>query len=220
MKKNLLVGLLLCGLIAPVLAGEWTVIFDGKPTNKLRGYKQKGFPTNSWVIEDGALKTVPGKSVDVITVDKYGDVDLEFEWKVEPGANSGVMYRVAETSGPAYSTGPELQILDDAKHADGKNPKTSAGALYALIAPNDQKKLKPVGEFNSAKLVIKGDHVEHWLNGAKVVEYTWGSPEIKALIKQSKFNDMPDFMSQKTGHIAFQHHGDTVWFRNIRVRKI
>ena len=213
-----LLGLSLVAQIS--VAGEWIVLFDGKPTDKLRGYKQKAFPTNNWVIEGDALKTVPGKAVDLITVDKFEDVELEFEWKVQPGGNSGIMYRVAETDGPSWYTGPELQVLDDDKHPDGKNPKTTAGSLYALVAPNAKKKLKPVGEYNQVRLVMKGNHVEHWLNGAKVVEYEWGSPEVKELIKTSKFAKLPRFMAESSGHITFQHHGEEAWFRKMRVRKL
>lgn len=220
MKHIAMVGVLL-GFVAHACAQQWTVIFNGKSTDKLRAYGQKAFPSDIWVVDGDALKTIPGKSADIMTKDKFADFELEFEWKVSPGANSGVMYRVAESDkDPAWYTGPEMQILDDDKHADGKNPKTTAGSLYALIAPNSEKKLKPVGEFNSAKIRVKNNHVEHWLNGAKIVEYEWGSPEVKALIAKSKFAPMPKFMAESTGHIVFQHHGDQVWFRNIRVRKL
>src|ERR1041385_2628475 len=187
---------------------KWIVLFDGKSTEQLRGYKMDGFPSNSWVIDGDALKTMPGAAVDLISMDKYGDFELEVEWKVKPGGNSGIIYRVAETNGPSYSTGPEMQGLDDARHPDGKNPKTSAGALYALIAPSSEKKVNPAGEWNKAKLVIKNNHVEHWLNGIRIVQYEWASPEVKELIKKSKFKDMPAFMTQSSGHVALQHHGE------------
>jgi hypothetical protein len=135
-----------------------------------------------------------------------------------------VIYKVLETKGPAWHTGYESQILDDTKHGDGKNPKTSAGALYALIAPNQDKVLKPVGEWNSAKIIVKGAHGEHWLNGKKVVEYEQGSKELAALIAESKFGKIKDpevpFGSVKKGHIVFQAHGQEVWFRNIKIRKL
>ena len=201
-------------------AQEWTVIFDGKSTDALRGYKEKTFPSKVWVIDGDAIKAIAGRGGDIITKETYSDFELEFEWKISSGGNSGVMYRVAETNGPAWYSGPEMQILDDRKHSDGKNPKTSAGALYDLIAPSQDKKLNPVGEWNTAKLVMKNGHVEHWLNGAKVVEYEWDGPEVRALIEKSKFKDMKDFMKEKSGHIAFQHHGDTVWYRNIRIRRL
>lgn len=201
-------------------SGKWTTLFSGKPTDKLRGYKMAGFPTNNWVIDGDALKTVPGKAVDLITTEKYKDFELELEWKVQPGGNSGVIYRVAETNGPTYITGPEMQVLDDARHPDGKNPKTSAGSLYAMISPNANKKVNPAGEWNKAKLIMKNNHVEHWLNGVKVVEYEWASPQVKELVKVSKFKDMPLFMSQSEGYVALQHHGEEAWYRNVRIRRL
>ncbi|MFN3166225.1 MAG: DUF1080 domain-containing protein [Phycisphaeraceae bacterium] len=200
---------------------EWTVLFDGTSTEHFRGYKKEGFPEKGWVIEDGALRKVAkAGGGDIITKEKYDSFELYFEWKVAKAANSGIMYRVAEINGPSYKTGPEYQILEDSGHRDGKNAKTSTAALYALIACNDKKELKPIGEWNSSGILIQGDHVEHWLNGKKVVEYTWASDEVKELIANSKFKNWPEFMTQDTGHIAFQDHGDDVWFRNIKIRKI
>jgi hypothetical protein len=200
---------------------KWIVLFDGKSTDALRGYKRDSFPDKLWNIDNGALHTIPGSErVDLISKEKFKDFELELEWKVPAGGNSGVFYGVQETDGPAYSTGPEMQVLDDDKHPDGKNPKTSAGALYAMIAPNESKALKPVGEFNKARVVAKGGHIEHWLNGKKIVDYQWGSPEIKALISSSKFNKMPRFMENLEGHVALQHHGQEVWFRNVRIRRL
>ena len=206
--------------LAAAPAADWIVLFDGKPTDKLRGYKMKAFPSEQWVIDNGALKTVPGKAVDLISVDQFEDFELEFEWKVAPGGNSGVMYRVAETGSAPYQTGPEYQVLDDDKHPDGRNPKTSAGSLYALIAPPKEKSLKPVGEFNTSRIVFKKNKVEHWLNGVKMVEYEWGSEEVKGLIAKSKFASMKEFMTRKEGHVDFQHHGQEAWFRNIRIRRL
>jgi hypothetical protein len=197
---------------ASAAEGGWTVLFDGKSTEHFRGYKQKSFPTNNWKVEDGTLHCLPKGGPDLVTVEKYESFDLEFEWKVSPGGNSGVMYRVAETQGAPYQTGPEYQVLE--------NPKTSAGALYALIAPNQAKTLKPVGEWNSSRILVNKSHVEHWLNGAKVVEYQWGSPEVKDLVAKSKFKGWPTFMGETTGHIDFQAHGQEVWYRNIRVKRL
>jgi len=199
---------------------KWTVLFDGKSTDAFRGYKTDTFPGDKWKVEGDTLHVLPGKSTDLMTKEQYENFELELEWKVSPGGNSGVIYNVQETAGPAWHTGPEMQVLDDIGHGDGKKPKTSAGALYAMIAPNADKVLKPVGEFNTAKLVVNKGHVEHWLNGKKVVDYTWGSPEIAALIKESKFKDLPEFMKHNKGFIAFQHHGQEVWFRNIRIKQL
>ena len=199
---------------------QWTVLFNGQTPTELRGYKQPAFPADRWIIEGDALKTVPGQAVDLVTVQQYVNFELELEWKVAPGGNSGVMYRVAETDGPPWSTGPEYQLLDDSRHPDGKNPLTSAGALYGHLAPSAKKVLQPVGSWNTSRVVFKDNHVEHWMNGVKVVDYTWGSPEIAALTAKSKFATMPGFMKGKTGHVCFQHHGEEAWFRNIRIRRL
>jgi hypothetical protein len=208
------------GCNCPCFGGGSTALFSGRDTSAWRGYKQEHFPTNNWVIDNGALKTVPGRAVDLATRETYKDFDLSFEWKVPPGGNSGVMYNVEESGSAPWHTGPEYQVLDDAKHPDGRNPKTSAGSLYALIAPNEKKTLKPVGEWNQSRIVSKNGKVEHWLNGVKVVEFDWSSPEVREEIKKSKFRDMPTFMSKAEGHIVFQHHGEEAWYRNIRVKRL
>ena len=160
-----------------------------------------------------------GDEVDLVTREKFEDFELQLDWRISPGGNSGVIYRVSEDFPQSYNTGPEMQVLDDAKHKDGENPKTSAGALYALIAPKN-KILKPVGEWNHARLLVQGNHVEHWLNGSKVVEYELGSQELKSLIADSKFNKMPGFAKEKTGHVCLQHHHDEVWYRNVKIRRL
>lgn len=215
--------------ISPALAAKkkakeskkdsWKQLFDGKDTSQWRGYKATTFPAKGWRVEDGTLRHVSGEGGgDLITVDKFSDFELRFEWKVAPGANSGVIYRVTEDHNASYETGPEYQVLDDSKHGDGKNPKTSAAALYALIACNAEKALKPVGEWNKARIVIKGNQAEHWLNKKKVVEYQWGGSETQKLISESKFKGMPGFAKNASGHICLQDHGDDVWFRNIKIR--
>lgn len=192
-------------------------LFDGKGTDAWRAFKRDSFPTKGWVIDNGALKTVVGgDKVDIITKDTWKDFDLELEWRVAPGGNSGVFYDVAEAGEEGWHTGPEMQILDDARHKDGQEPKTSAGSLYALIAPS-KKVVKPAGEWNKARIVKKGSRVAHWLNGTKIVEYELGSPELSALIAASKFKDRPRFAKEGQGHIALQHHGEEAWFRNVRI---
>jgi hypothetical protein len=215
--------LILLPCVAVAAPGPWKVLFDGKSTDAWRGYGRDSFPTNAWKVENGELKTIAGvkDAVDIITKDKYGNFELELEWKLQPGGNSGVIYRAVEAPAPGQSwhTGPEMQILDDAKHKDGLDPKTSAGALYALVAPTN-KTLKPAGEWNQVRLVVNGNHVEHWLNGKKVVEAELDSPEIKALIAASKFKAYPRFAKEPEGHIVLQYHGDEVAFRNVRVRTL
>jgi len=219
MKRCLVISVAAGLIVSTAGAGEWKTLFDGKEVKGMRGYKQQGIP-RSWVIADGTLKTVPGRATDLITSEKYTNFEFEVEWKVAPGGNSGIIYNVAETSGPTHSTGPEYQLLDDARHGDGKNPKTSSGALYAMIAPPKDKKWNPAGEWNRSRIVSKDGHVEHHLNGEKVVEYDWSSAEVKGLVKKSKFSSMKDFMSHNGGHIAIQHHGEEAWFRNVRVRSL
>ena len=210
----------LYGAEAKAKAGKWKVLFDGTSVDKWRGYKINSFPDRSWKVVDGALKTIAGaEGPDIVTKQKFENFELELEWKVSPGANSGIMYRVSEDFGAPYETGPEMQVLDDDKHADGRDPKTSAGSLYALIAPKN-KKLRPVGKWNQVRIVVQGNQVEHWLNGVKVVEFALGSAELNQLIARSKFNDMPRFAKEKTGFIDLQHHGDEVWYRKIRVRRL
>ena len=213
-------SVLLHGADAKAKPGKWEVLFGGKSVDKWRGYKMDSFPDHSWKVEDGALKTIAGaEGPDIVTKQKFENFELELEWKVSPGANSGIMYRVSEDFGAPYETGPEMQVLDDDKHADGRDPKTSAGSLYALIAPKN-KKLKPVGEWNKVRIVVQGNQVEHWLNSVKVVEFELGSAELNQLIARSKFKDMPRFAKEKTGFIDLQHHGDEVWFRKVRVRRL
>jgi len=202
---------------------KWQVLFDGKSTDAWRGYRRDAFPSKCWTVEGDELKTIKdcdkADRIDIITKDTYQDFELELEWRVAPGSNSGIIYLVSEDEDESWKTGPEMQVLDDDKHPDGKNPKTSAGALYALIAPTN-KTLKPVGDYNKVRLVVRNGHVQHWLNGRKVVEYDLGSDMLKELIAQSKFKDYPHFAQNRKGHIALQYHGDEVWYRNIRIRAL
>jgi hypothetical protein len=202
--------------------GGWTDLFDGRSTGAWRGYNQEGFPAGCWMVTEGTLKTVPspGKPCDIITRSRYRDFELALEWKVGAGGNSGILYRAAELPAPEpiWHSAPELQILDDSAHPTA-TPQTLTGSLYDLIAPVD-KVVRPVGEWNEARVVVRGNHVEHWLNGKKVLEYEMGSDALKARIAASKFRDMKRFAVEKEGHIGLQHHGEEAWFRNIRVRAL
>jgi 3-keto-disaccharide hydrolase len=202
---------------------KWQVLFDGKSTASWRGFRRQTFPEKCWVVESGSLKTVAGcdksDQIDIITRNKYKNFEFEVEWRVAPGANSGIIYLVSEDEDQTWKTGPEMQVLDDDKHPDGKIPKTSAGSLFDLIAPSN-KTLRPVGEYNQARLVVRNGHVEHWLNGKKVLEYDLASDNLASLIAQSKFKNFHQFARMSEGHIALQFHGDNVWYRNVRVREI
>ena len=222
-KRNLLaLSILAASASTTALAGPWINLFNGGSTEHFRGYNQENFPEGSWVIDADTLKTNPnGSRVDLITREKFVNYELELEWKVSPAGNSGVIYNVMEGPSASYESGPEMQVLDDARHPDGRNELTSAGSLYALIAPNSKKRTNPQGVFNHARLVVKQGHVEHWLNGELVVEYNWRSPEIRELIGKSKFKAWEStFMTQNGGHIAIQHHGEEVWYRKIRIRRL
>ena len=197
---------------------DWTVLFDGERVKGLRGYKEVGFP-NSWKIVDGTLKTIPGYGVDLISVDIYNNFELELEWKVPEGGNSGIFYFATEEGDYIWQSAPEMQVLDDKKHSDGKNTLTSAGALYAMIAPT-KSVVNPVGEFNQVRIKVKDNHVEHWLNGTKVVEYEYQSDAMWDLVAKSKFNTMPLFAKASEGHIGIQGDHGEIWYRNIRIRKL
>jgi|TARA_B100000809_G_scaffold87764_1_gene86184 hypothetical protein len=197
---------------------EWTVLFDGKTVKGLRGYKQSGFP-NSWEIVDGTLKTVPGHGVDLISEEVYKNFELELEWKVPKGGNSGIFYFATEEGDYIWQSALEMQVVDDEKHIDGKNTLTSAGALYAMIAPSANV-VKPVGEFNQVRIKVKNNHVEHWLNGTKIVEYVYGSDMMWDLVAKSKFNKMPLFAKASEGHIGLQGDHGLIWYKNIRIRRL
>ncbi len=201
-------------------AAGWELLFDGKAITRWRGFRSDSLPRRGWVVEDGCLMHVRGQGGgDLVTTEAYDDFEFECEWMVEPGGNSGIMYNVSETRGATYETGPEMQVLDDALHGDGKNPLTSAGSLYALISCR-RPVSRPAGEFNHARIRVEGNHVEHWLNGYKVVEYRLDSPRFTKLVAGSKFSRMPEFGKMASGLIAIQDHGDEVRFRNLKIRRL
>jgi len=219
---HLLLTLLICGAALQTCAkqSEWIVLFDGHSIDAWRGFQREDFPAGGWQIENGSLKTiVGGDRCDIITKDKFKDFELELEWRVSPGGNSGIFYRVTEDYPAVWQSAPEMQVLDDSLHNDGKDPRTSAGSLYGLIAPTN-KVLKPVGQYNSVRIVVKGDHVEHWLNGIQILQYELRSEQLQKLIAESKFKDFSGFAKAQEGYIALQHHGEEVWYRNIRIRPL
>ena len=196
-----------------------TVLFDGTNGDNFRGYRKDKLP-DGWEVADGALHFKKGSGAgDIITKEQFENFELTFEWKISEGGNSGIMYHVKELDGPPYLTGPEYQILDNTKHNDGKKPETSAASCYALYACSEDA-TKPVGEWNESKLVVNNNKIEHWLNGKKVVEYTIGSDDWNKRIAASKFKDWKEFGKHSKGHIAFQDHGDDVWYKNIKVKNL
>ena len=203
----------------------WKLLFDGTTTKGWRGFKKTGFPTKGWSIESGRLKHAASggqpsaDSGDIITVDTFSDFDLRFEWIVAPGGNSGVKYLVTEErDGPIAH---EYQIIDDAKHPDALiGPHRATAALYDAIAAPATKILKPASQRNEGRILVQGNHVEHWLNGAKVIEYELGSAALKAAKAKSKFKDVPGWGEKLKGHILLQDHGDEVWYQNLRIRDL
>ena len=216
MKK---INLLLMLLFGCSSSSEWIVLFDGMKVNGLKGYNQTGFPTEDWTIVDGNLKTIPGHGVDLISEDVYKNFELELEWRVPVSGNSGIFYFATEDGDYIWQSAPEMQILDDSTHTEGKSTLTSAGSLYDLIAASESV-VNPVGEFNKVRIKVKDNYVEHWLNGTKVVEYIYQSDHMKELIAKSKFKNMPLFAKAKEGRIGLQGDHGEIWYRNIRIRKL
>jgi len=171
-----------------------------------------------WQIVDGALTRVAAAG-DIVTKEQFGNFELTLEWQVAPGGNSGIMYHVTEAADATYMTGPEMQVLDDERHADGRSRLTAAGACYGLY-PSPPGIVKPAGEWNSVRLVVNGPHAEHWLNGVKVTEYELWSEDWNARVRASKFAAWPAFGRARRGHLALQDHGDRVAYRNIRIREL
>jgi hypothetical protein len=208
-------------------ANKWHYLFNGNSVKELRGYKMAEFPFGAWKIENGALVAQTGvPNVDFLTKETYTNFDLTLDWAVSKAGNSGIFYNVQENSdhesgngnSPNWLDNFEFQLLDDIDFNDHA-PTRSAGSLYDLISPVN-KRLKVVGRFNTARLLVDHDHVEQWINGVKVVEYELGSKELKDLIMKSKYNDNPNFARSTSGHIMFQHHGQKVWLKNIKIKRL
>ena len=205
-------------LTAAERAAGWRLLFDGRTTNGWRGYKSQAMPAG-WMAMDGTLmKEKPTE--DIVSIEQFGDFDFAFEWMVSKGGNAGVFYRATEEYDKVYWSATEYQLLDDPGHRDGQNPLTSSASNYGLYAPTASV-TKPAGEWNSSRIVAKGAHVEHWLNGQKVVEYDYGSPDWEAKVKAAKFKDWPNYGRAKRGLIAIQgDHGGVLALRNIKIREL
>jgi hypothetical protein len=196
-------------------AAGWRLLFDGRTTAGWGGFARDSMPSG-WHVVDGALTRV-AQAGDIVTRDQFENFELTLEWNVAVGGNSGIFYHVADSGSAVYETGPEMQVLDDARHADGKSPLTSAGSAFGLY-PVPRGVVKPAGEWNQVRIVVRGPHVEHWLNGRQVVDYELWSADWKARVAASKFKQWGGYGLSRRGRIALQDHGDRVAFRDIKIR--
>jgi hypothetical protein len=201
---------------------DWVILFDGESTEHWRGYNSAHFPSDVWKIEGDELVFRPSENAgtsDIITKKKYSDFELELEWWISGGGNSGIFHGVVEQPGVAiYWSGIELQIID-AEGYEGLSETQKAGALYDM-KPAVPQNVKPQGEWNSVRIISNGPHVEYWQNGEKVVEYERWSKEWYTMVRNSKFECHPSFGNAPSGHIGLQDHGNLVKFRNIRIREL
>lgn len=218
----------------------WRLLFDGASFDGWRGIGRDEIPAAHWTIEDGAIMKIPSGDVpvqadgqpsaggDLMTTETFGDFELAFEWKISEGGNSGIKYNVSEELSMAHppsraALGFEYQILDDDRHPDanaGVDGNRKAAGLYDLMGAPADKPLKAPGEWNEGRIVFRGNHGEHWLNGVKVIEYELGSPRMDSLLAASKYDVIDGFADRRNGHIVLQDHNDAAWFRNIKIREL
>jgi len=229
-RLHLLPSLLL--LSAAWLRAEipWTDLLAGDSLAAWRAVHQDATPARGWTLRDGVLtihRPAAGESRaggDIITRTRYADFEFETEFRMTPGANSGIKFLVQTGSTPlGAGVGPEFQILDDARHPDargGRDGNRKLGALYDLLPAAPGKIEKPMGEWNQARIVVRGPHVEFWLNGAKTLEFDRQSPAFRETVAKSKYHVIPDFAAWADGHILLQDHGDEVSFRHLRIRPL
>ncbi len=235
-KTSLLSAAFLCTLLACNQQSDdqqadtqdtetWQTLFDGTSTDSWHTYHSDS--VKGWMIMDGALMSHGGNG-DLVTNEEYGDFEMEFDFKIPPKANSGVIYKVIEDPENAtHYSGPEYQVIDDEGYPpfndNGKmvliNDKQKTGANYDMQAPSEQA-ARPAGEWNQGRIVVKDNHIEHWLNGKKVVEYDYGSDAWKEQLANSKFKEWAYATPHAKGKIALQDHGDEVWYKNIRIRPL
>lgn len=198
---------------APAAPG-WRLLFDGHTTNGWRGFRQPGFPAKGWLIEDGILKKVPRvQGGDLVTTETFEEFELRWEWRLPARANSGLKYFILEERGAAV--GHEYQMIDD---AIAGNPKTQTGAFYDVLPPVAGHTPPRINDWNESRIVVEGQHVEHWLNGEKILEYTLDSPAVREGVARSKFKAVPGFGTRVKGRILLTDHHDEAWFRNLRIR--
>ena len=198
----------------------WRLLFDGHSLQGWHLYTKKAAPEAGWKVEDGLLKKLAKvRGGDIVTDATFTDFDLTWEWRVAAGGNNGVKYLVTEQR--ATAPGHEYQMIDDTGHPDGKlGAKRQTASFYDVLPPAADKPLKPVGEWNSSRILVQGNHVEHWLNGAKVLEYELGSEAVMAAVAASKFKNSVGFGTKIKGHIMLTDHQDECWFRNLKIREL
>ncbi len=222
-KAVLLAGALLLAGVSVVTAKEpaaatWHPLFDGKLLDTFRGWRSENMP-EGWHVVDGTLAK-EGDVDDLVTKEKFGNFELELEWMIGKGGNSGVFYRATREYDHIYWSGPEYQLLDDANAPDGRSRLTAAASAYGLYGP-PAGVVKAAGEWNKTRIIVNGNHVEHWLNGQKVVEYDFGSPDWRAKVAASKFAKYPNYGLAKSGFIGIQgDHPGSLQLRHIRIREL
>lgn len=203
----------------------WKLLFDGKTTDGWRGYKMDKMPPG-WKVIDGALVRVKGGEGgkgagggdDIVTRGQFGNFELKLQWKIVAGGNSGILYRVTENAVTSWHVAPEMQVLDNARWPN-RDKRQLAGALYDLYAPVKDV-TKPVGQWNQVRIVANGNHVEHWLNGVKLLEYERGSDDWNRRVAGSKFKNLTNFAKADKGHICLQDHSDRIEYRDIKIRQV
>lgn len=230
MKKR--IALLSLALIASSQAGEinhltkqekaagWKLLFNGKNLNGFRTYKPDGKIGPGWRVKDGLLvKQAKTRGGDIMTVDTYNDFELKWEWNLAKNGNNGIKYMIMEWR--KRTVGHEYQILDDFGHPDGKKGRDrQVAALYDVLPTIENKPRREPGQWNQSRIVVKGNHAEHWLNGVKVLEYECGSKELLAAVQDSKFRGHKDFGKKHRGHILITDHADECKFRNLKIRAL
>jgi hypothetical protein len=205
-------------LTAAEKAAGWQLLFDGTSLDAWRGYKRETLPESGWELKDGALRTVAKvKGVELITRKKFNDFEFTWEWRVAPGGNNGVKYLVTEER--PQSPGHEYQMIDDAGYPDKLSPNHLTADFYDVLPAAADKPIRPAGEWNTSRIVVRGARVEHWLNGKNVLTYELGSAAVKAGVEKSKFKGHPGFGEKIAGHIMLTYHQDECWYRNLKIRE-
>lgn len=200
----------------------YVLLFDGKTMNGWRAYQNK--ESSSWSVDSGSLHCRGNENngaihADLITADQYENFDLSVDWKISPKGNSGILYMVKEDSNASHESGPEYQLIDDKNFGQPLEEWQKTAADYAMYtAPTAEP--RPVGEWNTTRIMVNKNHVEHWLNGKKVVEYELYSDDWQKRKMEGKWKDAPGYGLTKKGHIGFQDHGSEAWFKNIKIKAL